>query len=76
MTDVSSSYVDNRLLFLNMLKENNNQLSKIQSHKIQTAVANVRAKTKHVSTVLLVSFHRNNKKFNPIRNILCDQLYV
>ena len=28
--------------------ENNNKLNKMQSHKMQTAVANVRAKTKYV----------------------------
>ena len=39
--------VDNRLLFL---KENNNKIRKIQSHKMQTAVANVRAKHKYVFT--------------------------
>ena len=40
--------VDNRLLFL---KENNNKISKMQSHKMQTAVASVRAKTKYVLTL-------------------------
>ena len=42
-----TSRVDNRLLFL---KENNNKISKIQSHKMQTAVANVRVKNKYVFT--------------------------
>ena len=39
--------VDIRLL---SIKEYNNKISKIHSHKMQTAVANERAKTKYIST--------------------------
>ena len=40
--------VDNRLLFRK--ENNNNKICKTQSHKIQTVVANARAKHKYIST--------------------------